>query len=81
MAQLSNVAAIIELTNDDWDLVEDLFDPTGRRGIPARYSRRLMVEAILFLARTGCSPELRADGWLWRAIEGRDQEERQRDAR
>ena len=28
--------------------------PAGRRGVPARYSRRQMVEAILFLARTGC---------------------------
>jgi hypothetical protein len=41
------VAAIIELTNDEWTLVEDLFDPAGRRGIPARYPRRSMVEAIL----------------------------------
>src|ERR1019366_6733016 len=28
--------------------------PAGRRGVAARYSRRQMVEAILFLARTGC---------------------------
>lgn len=48
------MAAIIELTNHEWSLVEDLFDPAGRRGIPARYPRRSMVEAILFLARTGC---------------------------
>ena len=47
------MAGIIELTNHEWSLVEDLFDPTGRRGIPAHYSRRSMVEAILFLARTG----------------------------
>jgi putative transposase len=48
------VASIIELTDDEWDLVEDLFDPAGRRGVPATYPRRLMVEAMLFLARTGC---------------------------
>ncbi len=48
------MAVVIELTNDEWDLVKDLFDPQGRRGVPARYPRRKMVEAILFLARTGC---------------------------
>jgi len=47
------MAAIIELTNHEWSSVGDLFDPTGRRRIPARYPRRSMVEAILFLARTG----------------------------
>ena len=47
------MAAIIELTNDEWDLVKDLFDPAGRPGVPARYPRRLMFEAMLFLARTG----------------------------
>ena len=45
---------MIELSDAEWALVEDLFDPQGRRGVPARYLRRLMVDAILFLARTGC---------------------------
>jgi transposase len=36
-----------------WSLVEDLYDPAVGRGIPARYARRSMVEAILSLARTG----------------------------
>ena len=49
------MAAIIELTNDEWDLVKDLFDPAGRPGVPTRYPRRLMFEAMLFLARTGLS--------------------------
>lgn len=48
------MGALIELTNGEWDLVKDLFDPQGRRGVPARYGRREMVDAILFLARTGC---------------------------
>ena len=48
------MGAMIELTDPEWALVGDLFDPTGRRGVPARYPRRQMVEAILFLARTGC---------------------------
>jgi hypothetical protein len=34
------MAAVIELTDDEWDLVKDLFDPHGRRGVPERYSRR-----------------------------------------
>ena len=45
---------MVELDNTEWALVEDLFDPPGREGRPATYSRREMVDAILFLARTGC---------------------------
>ena len=45
---------MIALTDPDWAEVEDLFDPGGKRGAPPRYPRREMVEAILFLARTGC---------------------------
>jgi putative transposase len=48
------VAAIIELNDDEWKLVRHLFDPSGRRGVPARYDRREIVAAILFLARSGC---------------------------
>ena len=48
------MASLIEFTNAEWALVSDLFDPPRRRGAPARHSRREVVEAILFLARTGC---------------------------
>jgi transposase len=48
------VSAMIQLSDPEWALIEDLFDPQGRRGVPAWYPRRLMVDAILFLARTGC---------------------------
>jgi transposase len=44
----------IALTDEQWELVADLFDPPGRRGAPAQIPRREMVEAMLFLARTGC---------------------------
>jgi transposase len=44
----------IALSDEQWDLVADLFDPPGRRGAPAQIPRRQMVEAMLFLARTGC---------------------------
>jgi putative transposase len=43
----------IALTDEQWELVADLFDPPGRRGAPARIPRRRMVEAMLFIARTG----------------------------
>ncbi len=48
------MAVVIELTNEEWGLVKDLFDPQGRRGAPEQYPRRTKVEAIGFLARTGC---------------------------
>src|SRR5450759_260380 len=51
---LRSVSTLIELTDEHWALVWDLFDPKGRRGAPARFDRRPMVDAILFLARTGC---------------------------
>ncbi len=48
------VAFVIQLSDAQWTLVEDLFDPPGRRGAPARIPRRQMVDSMLFLARTGC---------------------------
>src|SRR5450830_150814 len=48
------MSAVIEISDTEWALVEDLFDPPGREGMPARYPRRDVVDAILFLARTGC---------------------------
>ena len=44
----------IALSDEQWALVADLFDPPGRRGAPARIPRRQMVDAMLFIARTGC---------------------------
>jgi len=43
----------IALSDDQWKLVADLFDPPGRRGAPALIPRRQMVDAMLFIARTG----------------------------
>jgi len=43
----------IALSDEQWELVADLFDPPGRRGAPAQISRRAMVDAMLFIARTG----------------------------
>jgi transposase len=44
----------IALSDAQWELVADLFDPPGRRGAPAQIPRRQMVEALLFIGRTGC---------------------------
>jgi len=48
------MAFSLALSDAQWDLVADLFDPPGGRGAPARIPRRQMVDAMLFLARTGC---------------------------
>jgi len=48
------MAFAIELSDEGWDLVADLFDPPGRRGAPAAIPRRAMVDAMLFICRTGC---------------------------
>jgi hypothetical protein len=37
----------IELTDERWERVADLFDPPGRRGAPAQIARRQMVNAML----------------------------------
>ena len=44
----------IALCDEQWELVADLFDPPGRRGAPAQIPRRQMVDAMLFIGRTGC---------------------------
>src|SRR5437867_1585464 len=44
----------IALTDEQRRLVADLFDPPVRRGAPGRIERRQMVDAMLFLGRTGC---------------------------
>lgn len=64
------MAFVIELTDDHWKLVADLFDLPGPRGAPAQIPRRQIVNAMLFLARTGCQgrylPERYGDwGAVW----------------
>jgi transposase len=44
----------IALSDVQWELVADRFDPPGRRGAPAVIQRRQMVDAMLFIGRTGC---------------------------
>jgi transposase len=47
------VSFAIALSDEQWELVADLFDPPGRRGAPAQIPRRQMVDAMLFIGRTG----------------------------
>ena len=57
------------LTDVQWRLVRPVFDPKVRRGRRARHSRRRMVEAVLWLARTGCRwRELPARSGCWVAV-------------
>jgi len=42
-----------DLSDRQWTLVSDLFEPIGRPGRPACIPRRQMVEAMLFICRTG----------------------------
>src|SRR3954453_14369514 len=44
------------LTDAEWALAADLFElPAGRRGRPAKYERRAMVDACCYVLRTGCA--------------------------
>jgi putative transposase len=63
------MASMIELDSTEWALVQDLFDPPAREGAPARYPRRRIVDAILFLARTGCQWRYLPAGYPpWEAV-------------
>ncbi|WP_306370104.1 IS5 family transposase [Nocardiopsis sp. CC223A] len=44
-----------DLTDDQWALVEPLLPPTNTGGRPEKHLHRDMVDAILYVVRTGCS--------------------------
>lgn len=44
-----------DLTDAEWVRVADLFEHDGRRGAPARYERRDIVNACCYVLRTGCA--------------------------
>ena len=67
--RLPGMGAILDLTDGEWDLVADLFDPDGRRGAPERYPRRAMVDAMLYMARTGVQWRYLPERFpLWSAV-------------
>ena len=56
------MGAVVDLTDDEWDLVTHLFDPPVHRGVKGTIPRRDIADAILWIARTGCQ---------WRYLPGR----------
>ncbi len=48
------MGAVIELTDEEWGLVKGLFDPPKHLGVKGTIPKREIVDAILWLARTGC---------------------------
>jgi|CXWK01.1.fsa_nt_gi putative transposase len=46
-----------DLTDAQWALVADLFEQRTPMGRPHVHPRRLIVNAILYQARTGCKSE------------------------
>lgn len=43
------------LTDAEWEQVKHLFDPPGRTGRPEKYPRRQMLDACVYVLRSGCS--------------------------
>jgi hypothetical protein len=43
------MASLIELTNPEWVLVRDLFDPPYWRGAPARHGRETVLTRLRLL--------------------------------
>lgn len=43
------------LTESEWEQVQHMFDPPGRTGRPEKYPRRQMLDACIYILRSGCS--------------------------
>lgn len=43
------------LTDSEWEQVQEIFDPQGRPGRPPAYPRRQMLDACLYVLRSGCA--------------------------
>lgn len=43
------------LTDSEWDQVKHLFDPPDQMGRPPKYPRRQMLDACVYVLRSGCS--------------------------
>jgi transposase len=56
------MGAAADLTDEEWNLVKHLFDPPILRGAKGTIPRCDIVDAILWIARTGCQ---------WRYLPGR----------
>jgi transposase len=58
-----------DLTDEQWAVVEPLLPPPKRGGRPEKHPRRAIVDAILYVVRTGCSwRQLPADYPPWQTV-------------
>jgi transposase len=58
-----------DLTDDEWALVEPLLPPVGSGGRPEKHPRRQIVDAVLYVVRTGCAwRQLPADFPPWQTV-------------
>jgi transposase len=58
-----------DLTDEQWALVEPLLPPAGSGGRPEKHERRAVVDAVLYVVRTGCSwRQLPADFPPWQTV-------------
>ena len=59
-----------DLTDAEWALLSELFERKGGRGAPPTHERRLLVNACLYVVRTGCAWRLLPKGVFppWRAV-------------
>ncbi len=58
-----------DLTDAQWAIIEPLLPPPRRGGRPEKHPRRAIVDAILYVVRTGCSwRQLPADFPPWQTV-------------
>jgi transposase len=58
-----------DLTDEQWQLVESLLPAVKTGGRPEKHPRRAIVDAILYVVRTGCSwRQLPADFLPWQTV-------------
>ncbi len=58
-----------DTTDEQWELIEPLLPPVNRGGRPEKHPRRAVVDAILYVVRTGCAwRQLPADFPPWQTV-------------
>ena len=58
-----------DLTDAQWAIIEALLPPPRRGGRPEKHPRRQIVDAILYVVRTGCSwRQLPSDFPPWQTV-------------
>ena len=58
-----------DLTDAEWALLADLFERHGGRGAPPAHPRRVLVNACIYVVRTGCAWRLLPKSFPpWRAV-------------